>query len=128
MHSEELRASLMSIAAEILERSKSGSVNWQTVGGEPANYHVHFGNDTSFVVCYLSPEDSEATAMISLKVGSVVAARIKAKEGDEHFASFKEIFEEAHRAATRWDKAIGMIKEKIDSGGPLGDPAGDIPL
>jgi hypothetical protein len=128
MHSEELQETLISLAAEIMERSKSGSVSWQTVGGEPANYHIHFGNETSFVVCYLSSEDSETKAIISLKIGSVIAARVEAKQGEEHFASFKELFNEAHRAATRWDKAIGMIKEQIASGGALGDPAGDIPL
>ena len=128
MHTEELEASLIGIAAEILKRSRSGSVSWQTVGGEPANYHVHFGNETSFVVCYLSSEHAGTIATISLKIGSVIAARIKANEGEDNFARFKELFDEAHRAATGWDEAIAMIKKQIASGTPLGDPAGDIPL
>lgn len=128
MQSGNLKESLLAIAAEIFTKSQAGQVSWQTVGGEPSNYHVHFGDGTSFIVCYRSSEDADTKAMISLKVGSVIAARIEAREGEENFDKFKQLFDEAHRAATGWDKAIKMIQDRLSSGESVGDAAGDIPL
>lgn len=54
--------------------------------------------------------------------------RIKAEEGDDNFARFKELFDEAHRAATGWKDAVAMIREKIESEDAIGDPPGEIPL
>lgn len=126
--SENLIRDLFEIAGQLLKKSRAGKVYWQTVGGEPHNYYVHFGDQTSFVVCLQSPAYSKATASISLEIKSMTAARISAEDGEENFATFKEIFDEAHRAATSWNTAIAMIREKIASDDPIGDPPGDIPL
>lgn len=128
MLSDRLAENLTQIAGQLLGRSREGGVSWQTVGGQPSNYYVHFGDATSFIVCFQPSEDDLATAAISLKVGSAIAVRISAREGEEDFPRYKEIFDEAHRSATGWDKAIERIKRQIASGEFLGDPAGDIPV
>jgi len=119
---------LLEIAAQLLEKSRNGQVNWQTVGGEPANYYVHFGGETSFAVCFQAADSGNASASVFIKVKSSIAVRLRAEQDTENFATFKQLFDEAHRAATGWDKALAMIQEQIDSGGPLGDPPGDIPI
>jgi hypothetical protein len=58
----------------------------------------------------------------------MLAARISAEEGDDNFTMFKNVFDEAHRAATGWDKAISMIQERLASENAVGDPSGDIPI
>ena len=128
MNSEDLRSNLIEIATQLLAKSKAGKVNWQTVGGEPGNYHVHFGGETSFIVCFQSSDYAATKASISLNIKSMVAARISAEEGEENFAMFKEVFDEAHRAATGWDKALSMIHEQLESRNAIGDPPGNIPL
>jgi hypothetical protein len=128
MNSEDLRSNLIEIAKQLLDKSKAGKVNWQTIGGEPENYHVHFGGETSFIVCFQSSDYAATKASISLNIKSMVAARISAEEGEENFAMFKEVFDEAHRTATGWDKALSMIQERIASDNAVGDPPGDIPI
>ena len=73
MKREELESQLMELAAQLYEKSKAGKVNWQTVGGEPENYHVQFGDQTSFVVCFhASLYDSARTASIALNIKSML--------------------------------------------------------
>lgn len=128
MNRELLNSNLIEIARQLLEKSKAGKVNWQTVGGQPGNYHVHFGDETSFIVCFEPSDYNPTKASISLSIKSMVAARIGAEEGEENFAMFKEVFDEAHRAATGWDKALRMIRKQITSDQAVGDPPGDIPI
>lgn len=128
MQSEDLKNHLLNIASQLLEKSKAGKVNWQTVGGEPENYHVHFGDDTSFIVCFQSSDYNPTKASISLNIKSMLAARISAEEGEENFTMFKNVFDEAHRAATGWDKVISMIQGRLASENAVGDPSGDIPI
>lgn len=128
MKIQPLESRLLEIADQLLEKSRNGKVNWQTVGGEPANYYVHFGDETSFIVCFQSSDFAATFTSISLKIRSMVAVRLRAEEGQPNFAKFKDLFDEAHRAATGWDAAIRRIQKLINSGEPLGEPPGNIPL
>ena len=119
---------LVSIAKQLLARSKSGIVHWQTVDGEPANYYVHFGDETSFGVCLQSSEVDPTLATVFIKVRSKYPIRLRAKEGQPHYELFKEVFDEAHRAATRWDRALDFIQFRLESGDQIGDPPGNIPV
>ena len=113
---------LKPILEELLARSRQDKVRWapqrtlnpETLAGE-WGYFVDIGG----IRLSVSRNSSQAAPeYISVRLGDSKARELHSDLvfiGDDRFAFYEDLFTEADRHVTGWDKALGSIMETLDS-------------
>lgn len=116
------------IASHLLERSRAEKVNWQRprrVHDANGGYEVRLPESMIRVLFY-SPRTQPDYVRISLcKPNGEAVGDWLVEAGDEDWELAHNLFSEAHRLVSGWDRVLNDIEKSISTEGVIGLPVGE---
>lgn len=112
MISNEQKARFRGMLTLLLEKSKADAVDWQTTRD---GYEAIFPNE-SITVGFYTPTSDPDYFWAKLQVQGVALIDIEANERDPDWQMLSELFNEASRRATGWDRALAEVERALKTG------------
>ena len=116
------------ILNRLLEKSKSGKVNWQVDVYNNTEFHVYFDPTTRLEVGFDSPESEPDWAYANLVADEKQAATLRSEDDSDDFILLKDLYRDAQRCLYRWDQVLDSIDKVLSEDKTIGmSPEGNIP-
>src|SRR4051812_15925569 len=117
---------IIPIIRQLLAKSRSNEVHWEEHLGEegdPAGFHVKFPR-SSIVVDFITPETEQDYIEIRIyKDANILIKRISFYDDDPEWQTAFDLYGEAERYVTGWDKVLSDLENSVNKEGKIGLPS-----
>jgi len=111
------------VVDRLLEKSKKDEVLWFDAGTEYGvnEYKIIF-DGASLGIGYFAPDtEPDSITLWVYNASKELVTRWMVSDGEPDWASVRELYLEAQRSVTKWDKTLGSIEKALESEGPVGN-------